>query len=80
MRISNILRQLGVHKVLNDKLYQQPNTAQRQRLVNDWFDGLKTLRFVHLARSYFPNTSLRQTLTKLPPSLRNEITFQAGIV
>ena len=80
VRISNILRQLGIHKVLNDKLYQQPNTAQRQRLVNDWFDGLKTLRFVHLARSYFPNTSLRQTLTKLPPSLRDEITFQAGIV
>ncbi|MBO79186.1 MAG: hypothetical protein CMQ22_06420 [Gammaproteobacteria bacterium] len=74
-RVMQILQQLGLQKIVNDKLYQQPNAAQRQRLVTDWFDALKTLRFVHLARSYFPDTSLRQTLAQLPAPLRNEITF-----
>ncbi|GIR63470.1 MAG: hypothetical protein CM15mP68_1360 [Pseudomonadota bacterium] len=66
-------------KFLNPALLQQPSTRQRQKLLNDWFDALKTLRFVHEAAKYYPDTSLRQTLLSLPPLLRNKITFNTGI-
>lgn len=74
-RIVRILLHLGLPKVLNDKFYQQPNPEQRQHLLTNWFDGLKTLRFIHRAREFYPDVSLHQTLGKLPTSLRKQITF-----
>ena len=78
-QIEQILQTLGVAKILNPTLFQQPSALQRQKLLNDWFDALKTLRFVHLAAEYYPDTSLLQTLQSIPPELRNKITFDAGI-
>ena len=78
-QIEQILQTLGVAKILSPALLQQPSTRQRQKLLNDWFDALKTLRFVHEAAKYYPDPSLRQTLLSLPPLLRNKITFNTGI-
>ena len=74
-RIVQILQHLGLPKVLNDKFDQQPNPEQRRRLLTNWFDALKTLRFIHRAREFYPDISLRHTLAELPISLRNQITF-----
>jgi hypothetical protein len=60
---------------LNDKFDQQPNPEQRRRLLTNWFDALKTLRFIHRAREFYPDISLRHTLAELPISMRNQITF-----
>ena len=43
--------------------------AQRRRAVHDWFDGLKTLRFMHLAADQFPHQPLLETIKSLPESI-----------
>ena len=67
-RVVQIFQHLGIDKVINDKFYQQPSPEQRLRLLTDWFDALKTLRFVHRARDFFPDASLLRTLAQLPAS------------
>ena len=44
------------------RYYNNPRHDSDKKLLNDWFDALKTLRFVHEAAKYYPDTSLRQTL------------------
>ena len=78
--IEQILETLGVDRFVNAAIAHQNNPRQREKMTNEWFDALKTLRFIHLAGKHYPNTSLLQTLRSLPASLRNKITFHAGIV
>ena len=72
-RVVQIFQHLGIDKVINDKFYQQPSPEQRLRLLTDWFDALKTLRFVHRARDFFPDTSLLRTLAQLPASYATKL-------
>ena len=65
-QLEHILQQLGVDKIINPNLYKQPSAIQRQKLLNEWFDALKTLRFIHLAAKHYPNQSLLKTLQSLP--------------
>ncbi|NCF33453.1 MAG: hypothetical protein GWP50_07775 [Proteobacteria bacterium] len=65
-QLEHILQQLGVDKIINPNLYKQPSEIQRRKLLNEWFDALKTLRFIHLASKHYPNQSLLKTLQSLP--------------
>lgn len=78
--VEQILEALNVDRFMSTALAHQNNPRQREKMTNEWFDALKTLRFIHLAGKHYPNTSLLQTLRSLPTSLRNKITFHAGIV
>ncbi|MEM7077775.1 MAG: hypothetical protein AAF513_04005 [Pseudomonadota bacterium] len=57
-RAAELLHELGLAKVLGNILRQYSQPTQRQRALEDWFDGLKTLRFMHLARRHFPDISI----------------------
>jgi hypothetical protein len=39
-----------------------PAGQQRLRRVHEWFDGFRTLRFIHLLRDEFPDQPLIETL------------------
>jgi hypothetical protein len=48
-------------------LAKQPTTtAKRLQSAHDWFDGLKTLQFVHGVQSVWPDCPLQQTLAQSP--------------
>ena len=57
-----ILQDLGLEKITTS-LGKQPHSVQQQhKMLNDWFDAGKTLRFVHLARRHNADVSLLDTL------------------
>lgn len=43
---------------------------QRRKAVNDWFDGLRTLKFVRALGNHLPQAPLLQTLDTLPMEVR----------
>ncbi len=43
---------------------------QRRRAVNDWFDGLRTLKFVRALSHHHPHTPLLKTIGTLPIEVR----------
>jgi hypothetical protein len=61
-QVSKILNELGLEKILPQLTDTNTPRNQRQRVANEWFDALKTLRFIHLARRFYPDKSLLETL------------------
>jgi lambda repressor-like predicted transcriptional regulator len=61
-QVSEILNELGLEKVLPKLTDTNTPRNQRQRVATEWFDALKTLRFIHLARRFYPDKSLLETL------------------
>lgn len=54
------LRQLGITKLSSELHKKYPRRAQRQKMLTEWFDAGKTLRFIHLAREHYPDLPLHQ--------------------
>ena len=61
-QIGEILEELGLSRVLPQLQNNNTPFKQRQRVAQEWFDALKTLRFIHLARRFHPDKSLLETL------------------
>ena len=55
------------------KFVQGYKSAQRKRVVHDWFDALRTLQFMHHAAEHFPNKPLLETMETLPESVLETI-------
>jgi hypothetical protein len=60
--VREILGEIGLERVLPQLTDTNTPPSQRQRVANEWFDALKTLRFIHLARRFHPDQSLLETL------------------
>ncbi len=54
-RIEALLAQLGLPSFLSKLEKQSPGDAQRLAALHNWFDALRTLRFIHAARAYHPD-------------------------
>ena len=64
--IKSILKDLGFGKI-NNVLHQKYHSIdQRLEVINNWFDGLKTLRFIHAAEKKYPKQPLLSSLRNLP--------------
>ena len=55
---AHVGKQLGVQAAV-DRIGAQYPRAKRARALHTWFDGLKTLRFIHLARDVHPDVPVR---------------------
>jgi hypothetical protein len=62
LETGSIFRQLGVSKVLPNIANPNLSARQKEKLITQWFDALKTLRFIHLARKFHPDKPLLLTL------------------
>ncbi len=71
--ISGFLDELGFAKVVKVLHTKYHSVDQRQEILKQWFDGLKTLRFIHAAQKIYPKQPLLTSLRNLPPIIRNEI-------
>jgi hypothetical protein len=64
-----ILEQLGFPKALSQAYRQTKDWQHFQRFLATWFDGFRTLKFVHLWRDYYqPSLPLTDLSKKLWPS------------
>ena len=59
-----LLQQLGWQTFMQKARDHYPPGQQRLRMVHEWFDGFRTLRFIHLLRTQFPDQPLVDTLTQ----------------
>jgi hypothetical protein len=59
----NYLRQLGIARLSSDLHKKYPRRTQRHKMLTQWFDAGKTLRFIHLAREHYPDLPLQQIHT-----------------
>lgn len=57
-----LLEQLGWQSFMEKARDHYPAGQQRLRRVHEWFDGFRTLRFIHLLRDEFPDQPLIETL------------------
>ena len=64
--IANILDILGFTKLQPAIFEQYHTTTRRLEILHQWFDAGKTLRFIHLARTYYPDQPLLHTLAQNP--------------
>jgi len=62
-RAGNLLRALGIEELLSKLRTKYPTREQRIAILTQWFDAGKTLRFIHLARKYHEDISLRELQT-----------------
>ena len=72
-QINSILTTLGFLKI-GAKLHKKSRSQkQRHFVLNQWFDGFRTMRFIHEARTIYPDKSLLTTMSELPEEVRHEI-------
>ncbi|OUX38791.1 MAG: hypothetical protein CBE21_08565 [Proteobacteria bacterium TMED261] len=71
--IRKILDRLGFQKIETILHTKYHSAGQRQDVIKRWFDGLRTLRFIHSAETIFPKTSLIGSLNDLPYSIKYEV-------
>ena len=69
--IAQRLSSLGFDRFRHNLSKQPINAVKRLQSVHDWFDGLKTLQFIHGMRSTWPDCPLQQTLVQLPESFQS---------
>ncbi|MDE1464428.1 hypothetical protein [Spartinivicinus poritis] len=59
--VLKVLEWLGINKLIQHVLKQPPTPQQWQATITDWFDGFRTLKFIHLCRDNFlPSLPLQQ--------------------
>ena len=63
-RIKSILETLNFNKALQGLKRQNLSAAQRERVLTEWCDAFRTLRFIHEARRYYPDQPLLQSIEK----------------
>ncbi len=59
---TDCLAEIGWHKFMATARRKYPTGRQRLRRVHEWFDGFRTLRFLHLLRREFPDQPLLETI------------------
>lgn len=64
-----ILDELGFAGFFRRAHAQYANPDNLRKAITDWFDGFRTLRFVHMCRRHYPDTRLLATLAHLYPAL-----------
>ena len=64
--IDQRLSELGFDRFKKNLAKQPTTSAKRQQSVHDWFDGLKTLQFIHGMQSTWPDCPLQRTLAQSP--------------
>ena len=69
--IAKRLSSLGFDRFRHNLSKQPISTVKRLQSAHDWFDGLKTLQFIHGMRSTWPDCPLQQTLAQLPESFQS---------
>ncbi|MCX4027722.1 hypothetical protein H0A36_21155 [Endozoicomonas sp. SM1973] len=61
--VLKVLEWLGINKLIRHVLKQPPTPQQWQATTTDWFDGFRTLKFIHLCRDNFlPSLPLQQLI------------------
>ena len=60
------LASLGYEHFASTVLQRYTHPKQRHLMSTQWFDALKTLRYIHHAQRQFPDISLLETLTNHP--------------
>ena len=71
--IGSKLDELGFQKIASTLHSHYRSSDQRHEKLDQWFDALKTLRFLHKAESHYPKQSLLGTLRVLPRKERESI-------
>jgi hypothetical protein len=65
--IATVLQGLKVFEALASAAKQAPAGAVLKRRIHTWFDGLRTLRFIHLLRdAHLPSVPWRTALARAP--------------
>jgi hypothetical protein len=59
-RASSLLEALGIEQLTPKLRTKYPTIEQKTAILTQWFDAGKTLRFIHLARKYHADISLRE--------------------
>jgi len=78
--ISGLLDELGFAKIAKVLHIKYHSVDQRQEILKQWFDGLKTLRFINAAQKIYPKQPLLMSLRNLPPIVRNEILHNNAVL
>ena len=60
--LSEIFDQLNLTKLTKHLYTKYPTQQQRATMLTEWFDGFKTLKFVHAARHFFPDQPLLESV------------------
>ena len=71
--VSRRLSALGFEGFAGGLSKQQISPKQRHRCVHDWFDGLKTLQFIHACQETHADQSLTRTLANLESAFRSKV-------
>ena len=74
--IGSKLDELGFQRIASKLHSHYRSCDQRQEKLDQWFDALKTLRFLHKAERHYPKESLLNTLRGLPSKEREIIVSQ----
>ncbi|MEM7003519.1 MAG: hypothetical protein AAF529_22220 [Pseudomonadota bacterium] len=61
-----LLTALGWQQLAPRLSTHYPTPEQRRRVVDEWFDGLRTLRVVHMLQGEYPDVALQETLATPP--------------
>ena len=62
-KVAELLTALGFDKIAAKVHARYPDQARRHKVLQDWFDAFKTLRFIHEARRYYPDQPLIDCLS-----------------
>ena len=78
--IGSKLDELDFQKIASTLHSHYRSREQRHEKLDQWFDALKTLRFLHKAESHYPKQSLLGTLGALPSKERESIVSKNPIL
>lgn len=68
LQAQTLLEELGFFAFFAHAQSQHRSAKTLTKALHQWFDALKTLRFVHLAERYFPSIPLHETLAQRFPT------------
>lgn len=71
--VSRRLSALGFEGFVSGLSKQQISTEQRHRCVHDWFDGLKTLQFIHGCQETYADQPLTRSLANIESAFRTKV-------
>ena len=71
--VSGRLSALGFDGFAQGLNKQKTSAKHRHRAVHDWFDGLKTLQFIHGCQTTYTDQSLTRTLASLEPEFHRKV-------
>jgi len=76
-RLSRVLASQKIESFLQHGFKQCRSEAAFRKQMHDWFDGFKTLRFIHLMREYYFDDVALQELTKNHTKWLTELSLES---